>query len=75
VPIDLRHVLDMMIHLTPTTHDERVYPYALVQQITNPVMSRYLPTDPDVREVIVEVAFQSSTANVFIRILEDMNII
>lgn len=75
VPIDLRHLLDMMIHLTPTTQDERVYPYALVQQITNPIMSQYLPTDPDVREVIVEVAFQSTSANVFIRVLEDMRII
>lgn len=75
VPIDLRHILDMMIHLTPQIQDERIYPHALVQQITNPVMSQYLPSDPDVREVIVEVAFQSTSANVFIRILEDMSII
>jgi len=75
VALDLRQLLDMIVQLTPHYDEHQFYANALFQQVTHPLMTQYLPPDREIRDIIAEVASRSPSSNVFIRFLEDMNII
>lgn len=75
VALDLRQLLDMIVQLTPHHDDHQFYSHALFQQVTHPLMTQYLPPDREIRDLIAGVASRSPSSNVFIRFLEDMNII
>lgn len=75
VALDLRQLLDMIVQLTPQYDEHHFYANALFQQVTHPLMTQYLPPDREIRDIIAEVASRSPSSNVFIRFLEDMNII
>jgi hypothetical protein len=67
----LGQILGVIVQFVPRDR----YPTALARALVHPLLLRYLPEDQDTRDLLVEVAVRSGSAEEFMRLLTELSII